>query len=68
LQGLTDEALASNPREESSLRLVGMAAFQAGRYVEAAAYWERLAVTLPERDLRRAAIADDIARARELAK
>ena len=68
LQGLTDEALASNTREASSLRLVGMAAFQAGRYAEAAAYWERLAVTLPEGDLRRAAIANDIARARELAK
>lgn len=45
-----------------------MATFRAGRYAEAAAYWERLAATLPERDPSRAAIADDIARARQLAK
>jgi hypothetical protein len=32
LQALTDEALASNPQEAASLKLVGMAAFQAGRY------------------------------------
>jgi cytochrome c-type biogenesis protein CcmH len=68
LQALTDEALASNPQEATSLKLAGMATFQAGRYAEAAAYWERLAVTLPEGDPGRAAIANDIARARELAK
>ncbi len=68
LQALTDEALAGNPREAASLKLVGMAAFQAGRYAKAAAYWERLAATLPGQDPARAAIADDIARARQLAK
>jgi cytochrome c-type biogenesis protein CcmH len=68
LQALTDEALASNPQEAASLKLVGMAAFQAGRYAEAAAYWERLAATLPEQGPDRAAVADDIARARESAK
>jgi cytochrome c-type biogenesis protein CcmH len=68
LQALTDEALASNPQEAASLKLAGMAALQAGRYAEAANYWERLAVTLPEEDPKRAAIAGEIAHARELAK
>lgn len=67
LQALTDEALASDPLEAASLRLAGMAAFEAGRYGDAAAYWERLADTLPEADPGRAIIADDIARARRLA-
>lgn len=68
LQALTDEALASNPQEAASLKLAGMAAFQAGRYAEAGAYWERLSVTMPEGDPSLATIAKDIARARELAK
>jgi cytochrome c-type biogenesis protein CcmH len=68
LQELTDEALARNPHEATSLKLLGMATFQEGRYAEAAAYWERLAVALPEEDPSRALIADDIARARELAR
>jgi cytochrome c-type biogenesis protein CcmH len=67
LQALTDEALASNPQEAASLKLLGMAAFQAGRYADATAYWERLADTLPEQDPARGAIAADIAHARELA-
>lgn len=67
LQALTDEALAANPQEATSLRLIGMARFDAGRYVEAAASWERLLVTLPERDPSRAVIANDIAQARQLA-
>ena len=68
LQALIDEALTSNPREAASLKLAGMAAFQAGRYSDAAGYWERLAATLPEGDMSRASIAKDIARARDLAK
>ncbi|MFP3555447.1 c-type cytochrome biogenesis protein CcmI [Paraburkholderia sp. SIMBA_049] len=68
LQALTDEALTSDPQEAVSLKLTGMAAFQAGRYNEAVAYWERLAATLPEGDLSRIAITKDIARARELTK
>ncbi len=68
LQALVDEALRSNPREAVSLRLAGMAAFQAGRYSDAVGYWERLTATLPEGDASRASIANDIARARGLAK
>ncbi|HYG45963.1 MAG TPA: c-type cytochrome biogenesis protein CcmI [Bordetella sp.] len=66
LQALVDEALASNPQEALSLGLAGTTAFRAGRYAEAAVYWERLAATLPEGDSSRAAIVDNIARAREL--
>lgn len=68
LQALTDEALTSDPQEAVSLKLVAMSTFQAGRYAEAVAYWERLAATLPEGDPSRSTIADEIARARELAK
>ncbi|MBB5460138.1 c-type cytochrome biogenesis protein CcmI [Paraburkholderia sp. Cpub6] len=68
LQALIDEALASNPRDAVSLKLAGMAAFQAGRYSDAVGYWERLAATLHEGDLSRISIAKDIARARDLAK
>lgn len=67
LQALSDEALAANPQEPTTLRLVGMARFDAGRYLEAAASWERLLATLPERDASRAVISNDIARARQLA-
>lgn len=67
LQALTDEALAANPQESTSLKLIGMARFDAGRYVEAAASWDLLLATLPERDPSRAVILNDIARARVLA-
>jgi len=67
LQALIDEALASNPLEATSLRVAGMVAFQAGRYAEAAAYWERLSASVPQTDPSRAVIAADIARARDLA-
>ncbi len=68
LQALTDEALASDPQEATSLDLLGIASFQAGRYVEAITYWERLIVTLQEGDPTRAAIAENIAHSRELAE
>lgn len=67
LQALTDEALAANPQEATSLRLLGTARFHAGHYLEAAASWERLLATLPERDPSHAVISNDIARARQLA-
>lgn len=68
LQALTDEALAVDPQEAVSLKLAGTAAFRAGRYGEAAIFWERLLENLPDKDPRRNIIADDIVRARELAK
>lgn len=68
LRALTGEALASNPQEATTLRLLGLAAFEAGRYTEAAAYWKRLLAAQPEGAPSRAAIVNDIARARELEK
>ncbi|MFC7298684.1 MULTISPECIES: c-type cytochrome biogenesis protein CcmI [Oxalobacteraceae] len=68
LQALTDEALANDPQEATSLKLVGLARFEAGRYTEAVIYWERLAATLPEGDPRRLTISDEISHARELTK
>ncbi|OUL95934.1 c-type cytochrome biogenesis protein CcmI [Paraburkholderia hospita] len=68
LQALTDEALARNPQEAVSLKLVGVAAFQAGQYSNAVSYWERLMAALPEGDASRASIAKDVARARDLTK
>jgi len=64
LQALTDEALAGDPEEAASLTLAGMAAFEAGRYAEAAAYWQRLAAALPPGDSTQPIIAEGIARAR----
>jgi len=64
LQALTDEALAGDPAETASLTLAGMAAFEAGHYAEAAAYWERLAAALPADDSTQPIIAEGIARAR----
>lgn len=67
LQLMIDEALAGNPQETTSLKLAGLAAFQERRYAEAVVYWERLLATSSGDDSRRAAIANDIARARKLA-
>ncbi|MBV7483590.1 c-type cytochrome biogenesis protein CcmI [Bordetella sp. BOR01] len=66
LQALTDEALAGDPKEMTSLTLAGMAAFESGRYAEAVAYWERLAAALPQDDPTRDTVAQGIARARAL--
>ncbi|HYG41561.1 MAG TPA: c-type cytochrome biogenesis protein CcmI [Bordetella sp.] len=67
LQALTDEALAGDPTEITSLTLAGMAAFESGRYADAMAYWERLAAVLPPDAPTRDTVAQGIARARALA-
>lgn len=64
IQGLTDEALKADPQELTSLGLLGIAAFEAGRFAEAIDFWERLVAVLPEQDPSRAAIAGGIERAR----
>lgn len=66
LQALTDEALALDPGETTSLTLAGMAAFERAHYADAAAYWERLAATLPDNDPGKRTIIEAIARARAL--
>ncbi len=65
LQALTDEALRADPQEVTSLGLLGIAAFEEGRFQDAIGFWERLVATLPAEDPSREAIKGGIARARE---
>ncbi len=65
LQALTDEALRADPQEVTSLGLLGIAAYEEGRFQDAIGFWERLVATLPEEDPSRDAIKGGIARARE---
>jgi len=65
LQQLTDEALQADPEEVTSLGLLGIAGYEAGRYADAVRYWERLVAVLPAEDPSREAIQTGIARARE---
>lgn len=64
-QALTDEALKADPKEVTSLGLLGIAAFEAKRYQEAIGYWQRLMNELPEGDQSRAALEGGIEKARE---
>lgn len=64
MQQLTDEALKGDPEEVTSLGLLGIAAFEAGRYQEAIGHWERLVAVLPAEDPSRAAIQSGIEKAR----
>jgi len=65
---LTDEALQADPNEMSSLGLLGIAAFEQGRWQDAIDYWQRLAVQLPADDPSRQAIEGGMTRAREKLK
>jgi cytochrome c-type biogenesis protein CcmH len=65
LQSLTDEALAADPNEVTSLGLLGIAAFESQRYADAVDYWQRLLALLPPGDPSIAAIQGGIDRARE---
>lgn len=65
LQALTDEALRADPQEVTSLGLLGIAAYEEGRFQDAIGFWERLVATLPEEDPSREAIKGGIARTRE---
>lgn len=65
LQALTDEALKADPAEVTSLGLLGIAAYEEGRFEKAIGFWERLVAVLPEQDPSRQAIQGGIARARE---
>lgn len=64
-QALTDEALKADPKEVTSLGLLGIAAFEAKRYQEAIGYWQRLMNELPPGDPSRAALEGGIEKARE---
>lgn len=65
VQTLTDEALQADPREVTSLGLLGIAAFETQRYQAAVDYWTRLLAALPADDASRSALEGGIARARE---
>ncbi len=65
LQELTDEVLQAEPAEVTSLGLLGIAAYEEGRFQDAIGFWERLVAVLPEQDPSRMAIESGIARARE---
>ena len=64
-QALTDEALKADPKEVTSLGLLGIAAFEDKRFAEAIGYWQRLMNELPEGDQARAALQGGIEKARE---
>jgi cytochrome c-type biogenesis protein CcmH len=65
IQALTDEALKADPKEVTSLGLLGIAAFEGERYQEAIDYWTRLLAQLPPEDNSRAALQGGIKRAAE---
>ncbi|VEF09990.1 cytochrome c-type biogenesis protein [Pseudomonas fluorescens] len=65
VQALTDEALKADPKEVTSLGLLGIAAFEGERYQEAIDYWNRLLAQLPPDDNSRAALQGGITRAAE---
>ncbi|KIH84360.1 c-type cytochrome biogenesis protein CcmI [Pseudomonas batumici] len=65
VQALTDEALKIDPKEVTSLGLLGIAAFEGQRYQEAIDYWKRLLAQLPPDDSSRAALQGGIDRAGE---
>ena len=64
-QALTDEALKADPKEVTSLGLLGIAAFEGKRYQEAITYWQRLLNELPQGDKSREALEGGIERARQ---
>ncbi|MCF5200017.1 c-type cytochrome biogenesis protein CcmI [Pseudomonas syringae] len=65
VQALSDEALQADPREVTSLGLLGIAAFETQRYQAAVDYWTRLLAALPADDASRSALEGGIARARD---
>ncbi|MBT9266452.1 MULTISPECIES: c-type cytochrome biogenesis protein CcmI [Pseudomonas] len=68
IQALTDEALKADPKEVTSLGLLGIAAFEGERYQQAIDYWNRLLAQLPADDNSRAALQGGIERAAERLK
>ncbi|MDH4580994.1 c-type cytochrome biogenesis protein CcmI [Pseudomonas sp. BN415] len=68
VKALTEEALKADPKEITSLGLLGIAGFEEGRYQEAITYWERLINQLPADDPSRGALQGGIDKAREKLK
>lgn len=57
--------MKADPKEVTSLGLLGIAAFEDQRFEQAIGYWQRLMTELPEGDASRAALEGGIAKARE---
>lgn len=68
IQALTDEALKLDPKEVTSLGLLGIAAFEGERYQDAIDYWGRLLAQLPPEDNSRVALQGGIDRAAQKLK
>jgi cytochrome c-type biogenesis protein CcmH len=64
---LIQQALQADPRHPKSLALAGSAAFEAGDYPQAAAYWERLLALLQPGSESHRSVAAGIAEAKALA-
>jgi cytochrome c-type biogenesis protein CcmH len=64
-ESLLKDVLAINPNDETSLGLLGVAAFDSSRYVEAVGYWQRLISMMPEGNPNVAAIQGGINKALE---
>lgn len=64
IQALTDEALKADPKEVTSLGLLGISAFEGKRYQDAIDYWQRLLVQLPAGDDSRAPLQGGIDQAK----
>lgn len=65
VRSLGEETLRLDPQEPTTLGLLGIAAFEEQRFVDAVRYWERLVATLQPNDPSREPIQGGIARARE---
>ncbi len=65
VEALTKEALVADPKEVTSLGLLGIAAFEGQRYQQAVDHWTQLLSALPAQDPSRKALEGGIARARE---
>lgn len=65
VQALTDEALKADPKEVTSLGLLGIAAFEGERYQDAIDYWNRLLVQLAPDDNARTTLQRGIDRANQ---
>ncbi|GGK05360.1 c-type cytochrome biogenesis protein CcmI [Pseudomonas matsuisoli] len=64
LDALTDEALAADPSEASTLGLLGIHAFDERRYADAIGFWEKLLAIMPAGEPSRQGIERSIAMAK----
>ena len=65
IQGIAEEALKLNPKEVTSLGLMGINAFESQQFDQAVSYWTRLLAVLPPDDPSRRALEGGIKRARD---